>query len=271
MTIFSDFFFDLKRGSKSDRFFVFHNKQLLVRGSKLCWSQSEIQHLLIDSHQPLLIQIENSIRYLAVQLENDVSDSIDAELVPLRKILLETDNEQFRFPGLGNQLLNWYNSHRYCGSCGNQTQPHELERAMVCKACQLTFYPRINPCVIVLVTKGKEVLLARHARFKSQFYSCLAGFIEVGETPEQTVAREVKEEVGIDIENIRYIKSQSWPFPSQLMLGFFADYKSGDLHADLKEIEDAAWFLPENLPSIPSAAISVAGELIQLYRQRFIV
>lgn len=269
MTTSTEFFIDPQQGLKEDRVFIYHDKQLLVRGKNLYWSNSEIQHLLSNSHRPLLIDIQNRIRYLAVQFEKDVCDSIDAELVSLWKILLETDNSQFRFAGLGSQLLNWYNSHRFCGTCGSPTQPHELERAMVCPSCQLSFYARINPCVIVLVTRGQELLLAKHTRTRTGFHSCLAGFIEVGETPEQAVAREVKEEVGIEIENIRYIKSQSWPFPSQLMLGFFADYKAGDLRPDRKEIEEAAWFLPGDLPLGPAASISVAGELIALHLQRF--
>ena len=117
----------------------------------------------------------------------------------------------------------------------------------------------------MLVVQGDKILLARSARFKSGFYSCLAGFIEVGETPEQTVAREIREEVGIEVENIRYSKSQSWPFPSQLMLGFYADYKSGEIVPEEEEIAEAAWYQINQLPVVPSASISVAGQLIQDY------
>jgi NAD+ diphosphatase len=262
LTSAAEFFVDPSKSLKKDRVFIYHDRQLLVRGKNLYWSIPEIQHALNNSHRPLLIDIENQIRHLAVHLDKDVCESIDAELVPLWEIMMEVDYEQFRVPGLGGQLLNWYSTHRFCGSCGSHTQPHELERAMVCASCKLSFYPRINPCVIVLVTRGEEFLLAKHARARSGFYSCLAGFMEVGETPEQTVVREVKEEVGIDVENVRYIKSQSWPFPSQLMLGFFADYKSGVLQEDKREIEEAAWFSPADFPPVPSAAKSVAGELI---------
>ena len=107
--------------------------------------------------------------------------------------------------------------------------------------------------------------MARSARFKTGFFSCLAGFIEVGETAEETVSREIKEEVGLKVENIRYIKSQSWPFPSQLMLGYHADYREGDITPDPTEIEEADWFDVNNLPATPSPSVSVAGELIQIY------
>jgi len=116
-----------------------------------------------------------------------------------------------------------------------------------------------------LVSRDSEILLARSSRFKSGFYSCLAGFIEAGETPEQCVAREVKEEVNLEVENIRYIKSQSWPFPSQLMLGFIADYKEGEILPDKSEIEEAAWYPIDDLPNVPKASITIAGELIDYY------
>jgi NAD+ diphosphatase len=108
-------------------------------------------------------------------------------------------------------------------------------------------------------------LLARSARFRSGFFSCLAGFIEVGESAEDTVLREVKEEVGILVNNIRYLKSQSWPFPSQLMLGFIADYQSGEIVPEPGEIEEAGWYDIDNLPNVPIPGISVAGELIEHY------
>jgi NAD+ diphosphatase len=121
--------------------------------------------------------------------------------------------------------------------------------------------------VIVLVTRGDQVLLARSSRPGAKFFSCLAGFMEIGETPEQTVAREVREEAGIEIENIRYVQSQSWPFPSQLMLGFFADYKSGDLNPDPQELSEADWFEVGNIAVPVAPSLSVAGQLLEIYQQ----
>jgi NAD+ diphosphatase len=109
------------------------------------------------------------------------------------------------------------------------------------------------------------MLLAQSSRYKSNFYSCLAGFIEIGETPEQTVNREVKEEVNLYVKNVRYISSQSWPFPSQLMLGFLAEYDEGEIVPDLSEIADAQWFDIDSLPNVPSEKISVAGKLIRTF------
>jgi NAD+ diphosphatase len=109
------------------------------------------------------------------------------------------------------------------------------------------------------------MLLAQSSRYKSNFYSCLAGFIEIGETPEQTVHREVEEEVNLYVKNVRYISSQSWPFPSQLMLGFLAEYDGGEIVPDLSEIADAQWFDIDSLPNVPSEKISVAGKLIRTF------
>ena len=183
----------------------------------------------------------------------------------LRSLLFEESDTEFDLLSRASQLLHWRRGHCYCGFCGAPTRHGETERVLECPACSHQFFPRINPCVIMLVTRGEEVLLARGARYRGGFYSCLAGFIEVGETPEQTVAREVREEVGLEIGNIRYVESQSWPFPSQLMLGFLADFRSGEIVPEPGEIEEAGWFPIGELPNVPSAAISVAGKLIAHY------
>ena len=135
---------------------------------------------------------------------------------------------------------------------------------MRCEPCGTINYPRIAPCVIVLITRGEELLLARNVNFPRPMYSTLAGFIEAGETAEETLVREVKEEVGVDVTNVRYFQSQSWPFPNQLMLGFFADYAGGDIVCDEIEIADAQLFHYRELQMIPPAS-SVSGQLIRHY------
>ena len=248
-----------------DRLLVYHHQRILSREGSYTWTREEIAEFLVDAHVPVLVDSSSDSRYLAVHLDSETSRPPDAEFIPLREILMNSPGGEFRIPGLGNQLINWYLTHRYCGSCGHPTEPHPAERALLCSACEQSWYPRINPCVIVLVSDGERMLLARHSRYRFKMYSCLAGFIEAGETPEETVAREVREEAGIEIANIRYIKSQSWPFPSQLMLGYFADYVGGELRPEPGEIDELKWFLPDELPSVPSSGISVAGELIKLH------
>jgi len=253
----------------SDQILVYHRQSILVRNGSYTWSFEQLEEFLEEFHAPVLISDETGPRFLAVHLDSDSTLPPGSEFVPMRTLLVENPDSSFRIPGLGNQLLNWYHSHRFCGVCGHPTEPHSRERALICSSCQKCWYPRISPCVIVLVTDGEKFLLARHARYRLNLHTCLAGFVEVGETPEQTVAREVREEAGIEISNIRYVKSQSWPFPSQLMLGFFADYQSGELRPDQDEIEDLQWFLPEELPVIPSPHISVAGQLIHLHCEKW--
>lgn len=180
----------------------------------------------------------------------------------LRRALGQLDDALFSLAGRAIQILEWERSHRFCGRCGSATVGHpQGERARVCPACSFTSYPRINPCVIVAVTRGEEILLARAQRFNRPMFSTLAGFIEAGETAEETLLREVQEEVGVVVTNPRYFGSQSWPFPGNLMLGFHADYASGDIVLQEDEIAEADFFHYSRLPEIPPPG-SIAHALI---------
>jgi NAD+ diphosphatase len=159
------------------------------------------------------------------------------------------------------QIAEWSRSHRYCGVCGTATEDLPGERARHCPACEYTAYPRLSPAMMVLVRRGREILLARATRFKLPMWSALAGFVEPGESLEDTVHREVREEVGIEVGELQYFGSQSWPFPHSLMIAFTARYAGGELRPDLNEIAEAGWFLPESLPPLPSPA-SIASHLI---------
>lgn len=258
-----DHFLKIEQLRDSDSFIIIHEAKVLVRGTEFIWQNSQLNLQLLQDAKLLLLEERDGSAIIAVDTRKDLSKVLKAESQSLRSLLFLEGSNDFALAGKASQLLDWYNSHRYCGSCGGRTDHHLSERAVLCETCDKHYFPRINPCAIMLVVKGRQLLLARSARFKSGFFSCLAGFIEIGETPEQTVIREVKEEVGIDVGNIRYIKSQSWPFPSQLMLGFIADYMGGEIQPAPEEIEEAAWYDADNLPNVPSAAISVAGELIQ--------
>ena len=170
--------------------------------------------------------------------------------------------------GRAVQIVEWARTHRFCGRCAQPTEVVRGERARRCPACGLMAFPRLAPAVIVLVEREDgRALLARNANFPAGMYSCLAGFVEPGETLEQAVAREVKEEVGIDVHGLRYVASQPWPFPHSLMLGFNARWKSGELAVDGKEIKDARWFGPDDLPAIPPR-MSIARHLIDGWLSR---
>lgn len=186
----------------------------------------------------------------------------------LRRLLGVLDALHFSLAGRAIQILEWARSHRFCGCCGHATAPHaQGERAYVCPHCQFTSYPRINPCVIVAVGRGEELLLARAHRFNRPMFSTLAGFIEAGESAEDAVHREVLEEVGVRLHSLRYFGSQSWPFPGNLMLGFHAEYAGGELRLQEDEIAEAGFFHYRALPEIPPAG-SIANALIQDFVQR---
>jgi len=200
-------------------------------------------------------------------LEIDAVDQLDPmqfQTDNLRQLLGRVDEQLFALAGRASQLLDWERDHRFCGRCGSVMQVDMDERAMRCIPCGTTNYPRIAPCIIVLVTRGEELLLARNANFPRPMYSALAGFVESGETAEETLVREVHEEVAIEVCNVKYFQSQSWPFPNQLMLGYFAEYAGGDIVCDETEIADARWFHYSDLPMIPPIT-SIAGQLIQHY------
>lgn len=163
------------------------------------------------------------------------------------------------------QLKNWYAQNRFCGSCGSPTVHKTDERALVCPACHAVKYPAISPAMIVAICSGDKILLARNVNFKPDFYSLVAGYIDVGESVEDAVAREVREEVGIAVRNIRYYKSQPWPYSGSMMLGFIAEADENEpLRIDEHEIADAGWFTRFNLPVHPTNR-SIAGELIEKF------
>lgn len=159
-------------------------------------------------------------------------------------------------------ILFWRDTYRHCPKCGAAFQNDKKETALNCPACSFKLYPRIEPCVIVLISRGDEILLVKNKRATRDFYSCIAGFMELGESAVEAVRREVKEEVGLEIKNVTPVGSQSWPFPDQLMLAFTADWQSGDLVLQEEEIAEARWFKRDALPPLEMIRGSVAWNLI---------
>lgn len=182
-------------------------------------------------------------------------------LLPLRQ-WMASEGEQEAFAAFrANALCQWRQNTRFCGHCGTALVEHPDFTARSCPNCGNLIFPRINPCVIVAVYNKGKILLANHILRNQDVYTCLAGFVEAGESLEMAVKREIREEVGIEVDHICYKGSQSWPFPAQLMMAFTAEYVGGEIKPQADEIADAQWFDPEHLPSVPRPG-SIAYRLI---------
>ncbi len=199
-------------------------------------------------------------------LELDSKDLPDSKFdwITARHFMLQGEIALVKLLGFASQVGTWAREHRYCGSCGQPMHNSLAHRMRYCKPCGVQSYPRLAPCMIVLVSRGDEILLARAPRFVPGMYSALAGFAEPGETIEECVHREVMEETCLKIHQLRYVTSQNWPFPHSMMLGFHAEYLSGDIVPELDEIEDAQWFNIHQLPQLPMPG-SIARYLIDLH------
>lgn len=214
---------------------------------------------------------ETEMDYTAVMLENDCPIPAGCIAIPLRQFFWDSKTEKEKSLAQNSSLgglaarahgfLKLREKYRFCPTCGKVLRDDYRLTARRCTKCDRLFFPQIEPAIIVLVSRGNKILLAKSKTVASNFYSCVAGFVEHGESLEETVAREVIEETGIKIKNIKYVGSQPWPFPDQLMLAFTAEYESGEIRIQEEEIQDAAWFDRENLPLIPNPG-SVAYNLI---------
>lgn len=182
--------------------------------------------------------------------------------VDLRRLWAAVDEETWGVASRAVQLVEWARTHRYCGRCGTPTERSRTERARRCPACGLAAFPRIAPAIIVLVERDDgRALLARNVSFPGSMFSCIAGFVDPGESLEEAVVREVREEVGVEVGELAYVASQPWPFPHSLMVGFQARYAGGEITCQESEIAEAAWFAPDDLPAVPPP-MSIARRLI---------
>ncbi len=186
----------------------------------------------------------------------------------LRYLFDFLDIDIYFLAGKAKQVIDWDRTHRFCGQCGSKTKQMEGERAKICPECGFISYPRISPAVIVGVVRDGKLLMAHSTHYSGNFYSIIAGFLEVGETLEDCVQRELMEEVGIKVKNIRYFANQPWPFPNSLMIGFLADYESGEITVDGVEIDDAGWYRSSEIPLIPSK-VSIARKIIDWFKENY--
>lgn len=204
----------------------------------------------------------------AAELNGGLPACPSLSMVGLRQLYGRLPDQTYQAAGYGRQVAQWDGDHQYCGRCGRPMQNKADERAKICSGCAAVVFPRISPAVIMAVLRDNRILLARSTRFKkSRMFSVLAGYVEVGETLEACVRREVKEEVDIDVRNIRYFGSQPWHYSSALMVGFTAEYAGGEIAPDLTEIAEAGWFTADDLPDIPGWG-SIARQLIDWFAER---
>ena len=240
--------------SKNSEFLIFEEDDLK-------WSEMEMVNKQFIGYLN-----DKPCNILEVTHDSKLDD--DLILTPLRNLLGRIPDSLFTVCSRSLQLSEWKRNNQFCGICGKNMRMHETERAMFCECNNALVYPKISPCIIVLVTKGEELLLAHNKNFPGTFYSTLAGFIEAGESAESAIHREIFEEVKVRVQNIKYFGSQSWPFPSQLMLGYHAEYLEGEITPDGEEIDLADWFHYKDLPNVPTGNISISGQLIESYIEK---
>lgn len=204
----------------------------------------------------------------AAEVAAETEPPAGMQFTGLRQLFMHLPMDHLWLAGRAVQIIDWDRTHQFCTRCATPNEIMDHERAKKCPSCGLTTYPRISPAIIVrvdrLIDGVPHVLLARNGRWQRNFYSVLAGFVEPGETLEDCVHREVFEEVGIRLKNVRYFGSQPWPFPNSLMVGFTAEYASGDIVLEEEEIADANWFTAESLPNLPSS-MSIARRLVDAF------
>ena len=235
------------------------------RGAAGWWTRrSQLpRELLVQGAEEFLGETEEGGR--AVPLWAVEAAVPDGETwTPLRTLLAEAEPAQVKCAVRAAELASWRAAHRFCGACGSATVRRPDQVVFDCPACGMEFWPRVTPAVIMLVHRGDEVLLVRHTRYSAPIFSCVAGFVETGETLEEAVAREIAEEVGLSVGTPRYFASQAWPFPHALMTAFFVPWVSGEPRPDGREIAEARWFRRDALPAMPPP-LSIARRLVRVH------
>ncbi len=260
----SDFLLSCDHGALDD--LPPNTLQLLFRGSELLVEETGAHAFATCgaplTGPPLVIGKWKDRVVVAASVARDEAAPPGARWAGLRSLFGTMPDSLVAIAGRATQLVEWDRSHAFCGVCATATEREVHERARKCPSCGHTAYPRISPAMMCLVTRGREILLARNVNFPAGRYSALAGFLEAGENIEDAISREVFEEVGLQVANPRYFASQSWPFPHSLMIAFTAEYAGGILTPNGHEIAEAQWFTRQNLPQMPPR-ISIARALIE--------
>ncbi len=249
------------------RIFLFHRGQLLLRSADLALPEP-CAALGLSPEQLHPVGLWQDCYYQAAWTDSPVLPDAGHAWHGLRALFGSLDEGLLALAGRASQIAEWARTHRFCGACATPMGLAPGERCFQCPACGMTAYPRISPAMMVLIRKGDQVLLAQHAQSPYKRFTALAGFLEAGESIEEAVHREVYEEVGLRVQNLRYFGSQSWPFPHSLMIAFTADYLDGEIRVDPHEISAARWFGPQDEWPDMSVTVSIAAALLAAHRPR---
>ena len=237
-----------------DLWFLFKDKMILIKSDK-----EKIQIPRFNDVKGIIDGLE--IKYNLGKLMNiqcfcgEINSAVEVsgkfKFIALRKVTAIIDKEYAAVAGKAAQIIHFHKVSKYCGICGGKNEFVKSEFAMKCKECGYIVYPKVCPAIIVGITKGDKILLANNKNFPKGLHSVIAGFVDVNETLEECVKREILEEVNIKVKNIKYFDSQPWPYPNSLMIGFTAEYESGEIKVDGEEIIHADWYNKDELPMLP--------------------
>lgn len=249
------------------KWFLFFNDQLLFIGDPFTLpttaDSTSLQPYFTRAFEIGHIEGE---KYACAELSAHITLHPNFKTMPLRQALSAIHSMQYSLAVKSFSILQWDKNHQFCSRCAAPTTREAKEGfERRCPTCHLSFFPRISPSIIVLIKKNNQLLMARSPHFLPGVFGLIAGFVEAGETLEEAVHREVREEVGIEIKNLQYFGSQAWPFPDSLMVGFMAEYSKGKLRINPQEIEKAGWYRYDKLPGRPSVSISIATQLLDTF------
>lgn len=250
------------------QWFVFRKREVLVTVAGSLPTKDELDQHALGPERSLYLGSFGELHCFAAQVRDEAPPPPGMTYKDLMSLYAHVEPHIHQIVGRAVQVLEWDRTHQHCGACGARTEPSHADRSRVCSACGLAQFPRLSPAIIVTVERDDEILLARSPHFPPGLYSTLAGFVEPGESLEECVAREVREEVGVEVEDIRYFDSQPWPFPNSLMLGFTTRWKSGDIVVDGVEIVDAKWFHCDDMPVRFPGNVSISQWLIDDFLAR---
>lgn len=248
--------------------FEFRGRDLLINESYRVPPVKSLADIGLPPVRTQYLGVLGDQHCFSAELSPDAEAPEGALFMDLRGLFGNAEEQIVALAGRAVQIIEWDKNHLFCGACGGETKRSDKHRARRCNACTLEVFPRLSPAIIVAVERGNEILLARSPHFPSGIFSVLAGFVEPGESIEEAVAREVYEETRVRVTNVRYFGSQPWPFPNSVMIGFQADYESGEVELDGDELEAAAFYAADDLPPVFPGRVSISQWLLADFLER---